>query len=265
MSWDTLAALDQNDTAVRERTREDQVETVDFLADLVAHLYMGLQQRSRFPIVGDAPEWAAAFLAHAAGALHWAFKQLLNGYYAHAIGSLRNVLEDASVVAYLSLYPDEAAKFTAMRERLEEYVQKDTVKTGPYRTKLAALEGESNQALVAGMRKAQEMMKALHQYGHPSLFALELVRAEDGVSTAGYYSAEGFRQAAYMFVGTFHYVAEAAHSLIGESDPKWTAKNIALVQQSAKWIARANKIIGASESPGVNLGRDTVVERIIEE
>ena len=92
MSWDTLAALDQNDTAVRERTREDQAETADFLADLVAHLYTGLQQRSRFPIVGDAPEWAAVFLAHAAGALNWAFKQLLDGYYAHATGSLRNVL-----------------------------------------------------------------------------------------------------------------------------------------------------------------------------
>ncbi len=60
-----------------------------------------------------------------------------------------------------------------------------------------------------------------------------------------------------MFVGTFHYVAEAAHTLIGESDLEWTVKNTALVQQSAEWIVRANKIIGAPETPEFNLMRDT--------
>lgn len=241
MSWDIIDGLDRNDTEVRQLTRVEQAGTADFLTDLVAHLFVGLQRRGSRGLMSEAEQWAAIFLAHAAASIKCAFDQLLGGYYSQSMGGLRNVMEDAIVVANLSHHPEEAAKYTAARARLDEDIAAGKVKTGAYRIKLAAL---GDVALTAGMDKAKEMVDVLHQYAHPSLYAVTLALTDEGLSTAGYYATEDFAQAAYMFISTFHFVAAAAATLIGVSDPRWTEDNASLIERSAEWTARANLGMG---------------------
>ena len=103
---------------VRQRVRAEHADTVDLLADLLGHVYTGLELRGRHGMSSDQEQWAATFLGHAAASLRCALAQLLDGYYSQAMGTLRHVIEDASTVAYLSYHADEAAALTAARAQI---------------------------------------------------------------------------------------------------------------------------------------------------
>lgn len=246
MSWTFLAELDRNDAAVRRRVRAEQTETVDLLADLLAHLYRGLEARGQHGMPSDQEQWAATFLAHAVASMRCAFELLLDGYYSQAMGMLRNAIEDASAVAYLAHNPAEAAKLTAAHAALAMNPNQAKVPTGEYRKALQRL-GDAGLALAMG--KAKEFVDELHLYAHASLFAVTQAQTDERIAIAGYYAAEDLELVAYDYIAVYQFVQPAVASFVGHRVPAWSAAAKALARRCARWIAPVNRQRGLPAPP----------------
>jgi hypothetical protein len=162
------------------------------------------------------------------------------------MGMLRNALEDASVIAYLSHHPTEAAALTAAQSMIETDPKKAKVSTGEYRQLLQRI---GDTALSDAMAKMKELVDALHMYAHPSLFAVTLAQTEEGIATVGYFSAEDLEQAAYMYIAAYQFVEPAVASFVRNTSPEWSTAATNLTRRCATWIAPVNRQRGLPEPP----------------
>jgi hypothetical protein len=235
------------DAQIREETKERQPDTTGLMAELVAHVILGFQQRGKEPFLDELESWAAVFLTHAINSYKCAFDLLVEGYPAQALALLRGVMEDASVVQYLAYHPEEASKLSTLRKMMGESKVKDTVASAKYRIGLQKI---GDAALANAMSAAHELINVLSDYAHPSLYAMSMLafQEENGIKpTIGFlsfYNEDNFKRAAYAFMGVYPFLVTALECLVADRLPPWKARNHALLVELHEWVRKSTAANG---------------------